>query len=384
MSIRDRIEGVFHWVFHWVFHLSRALCRARVAFEALVLIVAFSACATKPLAPFSTDTPPLILVPAAQAGVIDQRARFREIYCAVLNAHGRDLPDYRPCDDALTRVGSETAGTGKPVDLGPSRLRLVAAIVAGVGYECFESWLNPAGSVAVHLREYGYDAMLLPVDALSGSAHNARQIRDAVMAMPAEPGAPKLVLIGYSKGAPDILEALADYPEIRPRVAAMVSAAGAVGGSPLANDADQSQAEWLQYFPGATCTKGDAGAVESLRPATRKAWLAQHALAPGPRYYSVVTFPQPERISSILKGSYDKLARIDARNDSQMIFYDQVVPGSTLLAYVNADHWAIAVPVARTHSTIGAIFVTGNAYPREALAEAILRFIEEDLTSAPR
>ena len=67
------------------------------------------------------------------------------------------------------------------------------------------------------------------------------------------------------------------------------------------------------------------------------------------RYYSLVTFPQPERISSILTSSYDKLARIDARNDSQVIFYDQVIPGSTLVGYLNADHWALAVPITRTH-----------------------------------
>ncbi|MGF6266948.1 hypothetical protein OKW49_007942 [Paraburkholderia youngii] len=63
-----------------------------------------------------------------------------------------------------------------------------------------------------------------------------------------------------------------------------------------------------------------------------------------------------------------------------MIFYDQLIPGSTLLAYVNADHWALAVPIARTHPTVGALFVTQNAYPREALTEAILRFVEEQLT----
>ncbi|MDF3885656.1 hypothetical protein [Cupriavidus basilensis] len=57
-------------------------------------------------------------------------------------------------------------------------------------------------------------------------------------------------------------------------------------------------------------------------PAVRKAWLAEHLLPAGPRYYSLVTFPQPERISSILVLSYNKLARVDARNDSQMIFYD--------------------------------------------------------------
>jgi hypothetical protein len=101
------------------------------------------------------------------------------------------------------------------------------------------------------------------------------------------------------------------------------------------------------------------------------------------RFYSLVTFPQPERISSILRSSYDKLARVDARNDSQMIFYDQVIPGSTLVGYVNADHWALAVPIARTHSTVASLFVTENAYPREALVEALLRFVEEDLTVSP-
>ena len=162
-------------------------------------------------------------------------------------------------------------------------------------------------------------------------------------------------------------------------MAAVVSLAGAIGGSPLANDAKQSQADMLRHFPGSTCESGDAGAVESLRPATRRAWLATHPLPTDIRYYSLVTFPQPERISSALKSSYRKLARIDPRNDSQVIFYDQVIPGSDLIAYVNADHWALVVPVARSHTTIGSMFVTQNAYPREALLEAVLRFVEEDL-----
>ena len=56
---------------------------------------------------------------------------------------------------------------------------------------------------------------MIPVDALSSSQHNARQLRDAILAMPQEAGAPRLVLIGYSKGAPDILEALVAFPELR-------------------------------------------------------------------------------------------------------------------------------------------------------------------------
>jgi hypothetical protein len=350
----------------------------------IAVVLALGACGTKPLVPYSVDTPPLALVPAAQAGVQDKRGRFREIYCAVLQAREHDVPDYRPCEDALSRIGSEPAGTGAPVDLGPSKRHLIAAVVAGIGYECFEKWLQPLGTGVQHVRQFGYDMVLIRVDALSSSANNARQIRDAILAMQTEAGKPRLVLIGYSKGAPDILEALVAYPEIRPHVAAVVSAAGSIGGSALANDAEQYQADLLRHFPGATCSAGDAGGVDSLRPATRKEWLAKNPLPRELRYYSVVTFPRPERISSILTKSYDKLARVDARNDSQMIFYDQVIPGSTLVGYINADHWALAVPIARTHSTIGSIFVTQNAYPREALLEALLRFVEEDLTALSR
>ena len=177
-----------------------------------------------------------------------------------------------------------------PVDLGQSRRHLVAVVVPGVGYDCFKPWLNSPGTVR-HLQQFGYDAIMLDVSGLSGSAHNARQIRDAIMAMPLPAQAPQLVLIGYSKGAPDILEAVVAYPEIRSRVAAVVSAAGAVGGSPLANDAEQYQADMLRHFPGATCTSGDGGAVQSLRPATRRAWMAQNPLPSGLHYYSLVTFP---------------------------------------------------------------------------------------------
>lgn len=99
-------------------------------------------------------------------------------------------------------------------------------------------------------------------------------------------------------------------------------------------------------------------------------------------YYSIVTFPRPDRISSVLSSSYNKLARIDARNDSQVIFYDQIIPGSTLLGFINADHWALAVPIARSHTTLGSTFVDQNSYPREALLEAALRFIEEDLAKS--
>jgi hypothetical protein len=111
----------------------------------------------------------------------------------------------------------------------------------------------------------------------------------------------------------------------------------------------------------------------------RRQWLADHPLPGSIRYYSLVTYPDPDQISSVLKNTYKKLDDVDSRNDSQVIFYDQVIPGSTLLGYLNADHWAIAVPVAEAHPFIGRHFVDKNEYPRQAVAEAVLRYIEEDM-----
>ena len=160
-----------------------------------------------------------------------------------------------------------------------------------------------------------------------------------------------------------------------------MSVSGSVGGSPLANDATQSMLNLLKHFPDAECDLGDEGALESLKPEVRKRWLANHSLPASIRYYSVITYPDTEHISSMLKTTYNKLSQVDSRNDSQLIFYDQLIPGSVLLGYLNADHWAIAVPLNRSHPFISSIFIDKNAFPREVLLEAIVRYVEEDLNS---
>ena len=131
--------------------------------------LALIGCAGTPLVPFTTDTPPLVLAPATQAGVQDKRGRFREIYCAVLQARAGEVPDHRSCDDALTRLGTEPAGTGQPVPLGASSRRLIAAVVPGIGWDCIAKWLEAPGTVNEHVRKYGYELRPIKVDALSSS-----------------------------------------------------------------------------------------------------------------------------------------------------------------------------------------------------------------------
>ena len=345
----------------------------------ILISLMLSACASKPLVPYTTDTPPLVLLPASEAGVTDKRGRFREITCAVLDDHGRELPHYRDCEQALTRVGEEHGATGEPVYLGESRHKLIAAMVPGIGWECFENWLDYQNEFDTEIEKFGFDSYIFSIDGMSGTSNNARQIRDAIMDHADELQPEQLVLIGYSKGAPDLLEAVVSYPEIHPFIAAVVSVAGAVGGSPLANPAKESDLNLLRHIPKSECTEGDGHAVESLRPAVRRQWLQDNPLPPSIRYYSLVTYPSPDRISSVLKSMHKKLSAIDSRNDSQVIFYDQVIPGSTLMGYLNADHWAIAVPIAESHPFVGRHFADKNNYPRKAVFEAVLRFIEEDM-----
>ena len=334
-----------------------------------------SACTSMPVPPYAVEIP---------VGVSDGRARFTEIFCSVLQERGASLPDYRPCAEALSNLASQPPPTGRAVDLGPSKSNLQARVVPGIGYACIAAWLQSPSTPREHVGKFGYDLQLVDVDALSGTAKNAGQIRDAIMAMPQEAGPPRVVLFGYSKGTPDVLEAVVRYPELQQRVAAVVSVAGAVGGSPLADDATQWEADMFRLWPKAGCDSGDGGAVASLRPEVRKAWLAGNTLPPTIRFYSVVTLPDGDHLSAILKPTYQKLARFDPRNDGQMIYSDQIIPGSTLLGFLNADHWAVAIPVDRTHRVIGSTFVNHNDYPREALLEALLRYVAEDLSAVRR
>ena len=347
----------------------------------VVLAVMLGACAA-PRVPFSTSLEPW---PADTIGTmdwVDGRSRFREIFCAINRERGSTLPDYRPCEESLTLVGVEPPPSGNPVHLGPGDTPLTGLMVPGVGWQCVRSWLDYDNSAPAHVERFGYEGQLVEVDGLSSSAHNAGLVRDHVLSLPGESAQRRLILIGYSKGIVDILEALVAYPEVAERTSAVIAFAGAVRGSPLAEELSQSTLDLLRHLPGAQCELGDSGAVESLLPDVRNAWLAENRLPEHIRYYSVVAWPEPDRISVGLIHSWRKLGRIsDARNDSQLVFHDQIIPGSTLLAFANADHWAMAVPVARHQNFAELTYASDNDYPREVMLEALFRYVEEDLAA---
>jgi hypothetical protein len=339
-------------------------------------------CTPSPMLRYDLQTPPTALVPIGYAGISDERSRFREIFCAIQQDHGSSLPDDRPCDQALHRLSGEPDAEGKPVYLGNARLPLRFVIIPGLSEECVSDLIKPFSDARPHVESLGFKTSFIMVSGLGGSAQNAAQIREAVADMPMTPGE-KLVFIGYSKGATDVLEAMVRYPELSNRTAAMVSLAGVVSGTPIADEVPEFLKKFAdQVFEG-KCPPGRGQAFESLSRKERLAWLSANRLPASVRYYSLAAFTDREGISLILHPSYDKLSLVDPRNDSQLVFHDALVPGGGLLGYLNGDHWAIAMPFNREHPALASTLITRNAFPREVLLEAIARFVEESLLAAP-
>ncbi len=169
------------------------------------------------------------------------------------------------------------------------------------------------------------------------------------------------------------------YPELCSRTAAVVTLAGVVSGTPIADDIPEVLKKFADQMFQGKCRPGEGQAFESLSRKARLAWLSDNRLPASVRYYSLAAFADREHISLILRPSYDNLSLIDPLNDSQVIFHDALVPGGALLGYLNADHWAVAMPFNRVHPVWAETLVTRNAFPREVLLEAIARFAEESI-----
>lgn len=262
-------------------------------------------------------------------------------------------------------------------------MRLRVLVVPGLFGEDVAPLVAPFTAGLAHLEAaHGYRTGLIPVGGRSSTAENAGRIAARLAALPPDP-AERLVLIGYSKGICDILEALVAHPPVRKRVHAVVSLAGSVGGSFLADTVPDPLEDLIGWLDLPGLDPGDGGGIASLRPAARRRWLADHRLPRSVRYYALPALPEPDRVSAILRPGWRRIADHDPLNDSQVVWTDALIPGATLLGFANGDHWAVALAITEDPPPVlrdlAAPLVDRNDYPRELLLEAVVRHIEEDL-----
>ncbi|TDG15977.1 hypothetical protein E2F43_07065 [Seongchinamella unica] len=328
-----------------------------------------SACSPMPEFVDTTDYVPLSLAPANFVGVIDRRADFRAVYCV------SEADDSANCSEQLRKFRDEGPALNVPAVDTARRGDFRIAVALGVGWDCVRELIDEPELPLNQLRDLGFDTRLLEIEGLSGSDRNAALLFAALEDELDDPR--PLILVGYSKGANDIIVALEQYPQLAAHTAGFISVAGAIGGSPVADNDSGGTEQLLHFSPFGDCSEGDGLALESLSPRVRHAWLKDNLPLPVPAY-SMVTAPEPARVSRALRSPYKLLGAVHPLNDGALLHWDQLLPGSTLLGYANADHWAVSVPLDMSEVPLGNFLVT-NEYDRLGLWQSMLDFVIADL-----
>jgi hypothetical protein len=325
---------------------------------------------------FNTSIPAYTLSYIGAPPLQDARMRFREIFCELLESKQEAQNLNIDCGQYLWRFNDERlpAGVRTPLPLHDTNLRIL--IVPGAFADCFPEIGMPYKTATEDFMRLGYRIDYILVSGRSGSEANAAVIAETVADLDIDTSE-RLLLIGHSKGTTDILHFLVNYPELALKVTAVLSVAGAVNGSVIADKYAETYHKWFLDLSLGECRPGDGGVLDSLTRANQFPWLVSHPLPQTAQYYSVAAFAREGDIQAGLRITYEILEPIDPLNDGQLLICDQLIPGSTLMAYVNADHWTVAVPVEEAFSGRNPDTLARNAKLRALLFEAMILFMVE-------
>jgi predicted esterase len=346
---------------------------------AAVVALLLAGCASPPPDLYSAETVPAALATTGAIGVRDLRADYRQAVC-------RHLPSADDsCNRWLLRLSGEGVAAADAASLAPVPAALAQryriAFVPGFMAECFEQLARPFADAERDLRRRGFTVDYFQVSGRGSTAANARRLARHFESLGEDPR--PIILFAYSKGLPDTLDFTATYPGPAARIAAVVSVAGAVNGSPLADDLLPSYRKWLADLPLPGCEVGNGDELHDLRRDVRLAWWRKHGAQLKVPVFTLVAAPRPQQVSPGTRGTYRWLARVDPRNDGKLLWTDQIVPSSLLLGYANADHWTIAIPVGEELPALAPLFRDG--VPCSALVEGAIEVVAQTLADgAPR
>ncbi|MGZ8273277.1 MAG: hypothetical protein ACXWUM_05125 [Burkholderiaceae bacterium] len=337
------------------------------ALASLAVSLLGGGCAAPAVEPWYSAAPPVVLVGTQDAGVRDLRASYRSAVC-------RLLPEGMRCDQVLLQLPGEAGAraTG-PATADARRYRI--AFVPGLFSECFDHYARPFSDAQAALAADGFATEHVRLPGRGTSTANAARLADHFAQVADDPR--PVIVFAYSKGLPDTLEFVVRHPKEASRIAAIVSVAGAANGSPLADDVYAPYRRWGASFPLPGCEPGSGKEIHDLRRDARLEWWRMNGSAVKVPVFALVAAPRPEQVSPATRSSFRRLARIEPRNDGKLLAQDQVVQGGYLLGYVNADHWAIAIPLSDAFPSWSALFRDG--VPRIALARAAIEVVADTL-----
>lgn len=347
----------------------RRPCLAALA----VGLVSAAGCASGPAPTSSQDRLTIAQATSASSHVRDMRGDYRNALCARLHAD-------RACDDVLLRLPDEPAVRRQTHDAAGLASRYRIAFVSGLFADCVERWLMPFSDALEELQSGGFDTAVLRISGRASTEQNAAQLAREIAAQPQD--GKRLIIFAYSKGLPDVMELLVRHPAAQGHIAAVVSYAGAFNGSPLADELRGVYDQFISKLPLQGCDAGTGAELEALRPSVRRAWWQAHQTelrATRIPFFSLVGAPLPDRVSPVLRLNHASLAKRDANNDGQLLATDAVVPGGALLGFVNADHWAMAIPLSRQLPALAALF--RDDLPRGALVSAAITVVDQAIVT---
>ncbi|MBY0508062.1 MAG: LssY C-terminal domain-containing protein [Bryobacteraceae bacterium] len=304
---------------------------------------------------------------------LDRISTFSDLFCSVLKQNNPDGGDWGSCAQWIEEPGKDNLPL--PKIPGADKYRVV--VVPGFFSSCFPEAPAYVEAWEYMQKNFGYqvDVFGVPNDS---SEDNAAKIA-AYLKAEAAKDSRQFIVLGYSKGAPDLQVMLANFPELRPRVAAFLSVAGASGGSRLADAAPAIAERYMNQFQISKACQGDVSqGFRSLQRRVRMDFLARN---PNPYVptYSLPAIADKSNLSKALANAAPVIAAFDRDHDGQLTRGDAIVPGSKLLGAARSDHFALALPFEKAKNSQFGAMMDKNHYPRAALLEAMVRLVVADL-----
>ncbi len=317
---------------------------------------------------FTSDGRTLLVYLAAATG--DLASGFGDIFCSVLKQNNPDGGAWSSCAHYIDNPGKDD------VKLAPLTPKYRVLIVPGIMSSCVSD--SPAfqeGEKALKDR-YGLDVSLLQVPNDS-SESNAKMIAKYLRDHKADSSS-KYILVGYSKGTPDIQVALAEETGVAQQVAAFITVAGASGGSQVADVLPDIAQKYMKTVPIRSCQGDLSTGFKSLQRETRKAFLAAYPNPLVPTYSLIAKSDQSTTSKSLLE-TWRVLSVYGSAEDGQLLKDDAIVPGAKYLGAALADHFAVALPFDKSTDSAIRSGMDKAVYPRAALLESLIRFVTADL-----